>query len=159
MTSLRNQLEDAYLLAAKKQQKVRVSTLRLIRAAIKDYDIASRGGGTGNTADETADDAAVLTILDKMMKQRHESIEVFLRASRADMVEREKAEIDVIQEFLPRQLSEAEIKAACEEALASCEATSLKDMGRVMKSLKAGYLGRMDFQKAGAFIKDLLARS
>ena len=130
----------------------RLSTLRLINAAIKDKDIAARTDGQ----DAGVPDEDILAILAKMIKQRLDSITAYEEAGRLELAEKERAEVTVIEEFLPRQLNEVEISAAISAAIAEIEASSIRDMGRVMGALKAKYAGRMDFSKAGAVIKGLL---
>ncbi|MEJ6501510.1 MAG: GatB/YqeY domain-containing protein [Rhodobacterales bacterium] len=130
----------------------RLSTLRLINAAIKDKDIAARTDGQ----DAGVPDEDILAILAKMIKQRLDSITAYEEAGRLELAEKERAEVTVIEEFLPRQLNEVEISAAITAAIAENEASSIRDMGRVMGALKAKYAGRMDFSKAGAVIKGLL---
>lgn len=130
----------------------RLSTLRLINAAIKDKDIAARTDGQ----DAAVPDEDILAILAKMIKQRLDSITAYEEAGRLELAEKERAEVTVIEEFLPRQLNEVEISAAITAAIAEIEASSIRDMGRVMGALKAKYAGRMDFSKAGAVIKGLL---
>jgi len=130
----------------------RLSTLRLINAAIKDKDIAARTDGQ----DAGVPDEDILAILAKMIKQRLDSITAYEEAGRLELAEKERAEVTVIEEFLPRQLSDAEISAAIKAAIAEIEASSIRDMGRVMGTLKAKYAGQMDFSKAGAVIKGLL---
>jgi uncharacterized protein YqeY len=151
---LREQIDDALKTAMKaRDDKTRVSTLRLINAAIKDRDIAARGEDRccGVTDDE------ILQLLTKMVKQREDSVAAFESGGRPDLAEQEKREIGVIREFLPRQLDEAETEAAVTAALAAENASSLKDMGRVMAALKAQFAGSMDFAKAGALVKKRLS--
>jgi hypothetical protein len=150
---LREQIDEALKTAMKaRDEKTRVSTLRLINAAIKDRDIAARGEDRccGVTDDE------ILQLLTKMVKQREDSAVAYEAGARPDLAEQEKREIEIIREFLPRQLNDAEIEAAVAAALAAENAVSLKDMGRVMAALKAGYAGSMDFAKAGALVKKRL---
>lgn len=132
-----------------RDEKLRVSTLRLITAAIKDRDIAARGEDRccGVTDDE------ILAILAKMVKQREESAAVYEQGARLDLAEQERAEIGVIREFLPRQLSEDEISSAVSRVITELGATGLKDMGKCMGALKERYSGAMDFGKAGAVMK------
>ncbi|MEC9139697.1 MAG: GatB/YqeY domain-containing protein, partial [Pseudomonadota bacterium] len=134
------------------QDKVRISTLRLINAAIKDRVIADRtdNGGAGVSED------VVLEILAKMIKQRQESLSAYEKAGRLDLADQERSEIVIIQEFMPRQLEDDEIIAAVDAALAQVGAETLKDMGKVMGLLKQKYTGQMDFGKAGARVKEKL---
>ncbi len=130
----------------------RLSTLRLISAAIKDKDIAARGEGhEGGVSDDD-----ILAIMAKMIKQRQESATTYEQAARLELAEKERAEIVVIEEFLPRQLNEDEIEAAVKSVVASVGASSIRDMGRVMAALKGKYAGQMDFGKAGAVVKGAL---
>ena len=151
--SLREQLQTALKEAMKAKAAERLSTLRLINAAIKDREIALRGEGEG----AEVDDAAILAILGKMVKQRQESARIYEEGGRLDFAERELNEIRVIEEFLPRQLSQDEVGQAITEASAEAGATSIRDMGKVMAALKAKYTGQMDFGAAGPRIKELLA--
>jgi uncharacterized protein YqeY len=151
--SLREQLQTALKEAMKAKAAERLSTLRLINAAIKDREIALRGEGEG----AEVDDAAILAILGKMVKQRQESARIYEEGGRLDFAERELNEIRVIEEFLPRQLSQDEVRQAISEAIAEAGATSIRDMGKVMAALKARYTGQMDFGAAGPRIKELLA--
>ena len=151
---LRERVTSALKQAMKDRAVDRLSTLRLINAAIKDRDIAARGEGN----DEGVGDPEVLAILGKMVKQRQESARAYEEGSRLDLAERELAEITVIEDFLPRQLTEDEVKTAVNAAIAGTEASSIRDMGKVMGSLKAQYTGQMDFGVVGPMIKDLLSR-
>jgi uncharacterized protein YqeY len=139
--------------AMKDKNTTRVSTLRLINAAIKDRDIAARGEGR----DEGVSDADVLAILGKMVKQRQESARQYEEASRFDLAEREQVEIAVIEDFLPRQLSEDEVANAVDAAIAEVGGSSIRDMGKVMGVLKGQYTGQMDFGAVGPMVKDRLS--
>ena len=149
---MHERFNEALKVALKSQDKVRISTLRLINAAIKDRDIADRtdNGGAGVSED------VVLEILAKMIKQRQESLSAYEEAGRLDLADQERSEIVIIQEFMPRQLEDDEIIAAGDAALAEVGAETLKDMGRVMGLLKQKYTGQMDFGKAGARVKEKL---
>ena len=149
---MHERFNEALKVALKSQDKVRISTLRLINAAIKDRDIADRtdNGGAGVSED------VVLEILAKMIKQRQESLSAYEEAGRLDLADQERSEIVIIQEFMPRQLEDDEIIAAVDAALAEVEAETLKDMGKVMGLLKQKYTGQMDFGKAGARAKEKL---
>ena len=138
--------------AMKNKEAARLSTLRLINAAIKDKEIAMRGEGEG--AEIT--DAEVLAILGKMVKQRNESARAYEEGGRLELAEKERAEITVIEEYLPKQLSEEEAAAAIKAAIAESGATSIRDMGKVIGALKARYTGQMDFGKVGPMVKDML---
>ncbi|SDI56785.1 hypothetical protein SAMN05421850_103370 [Lutimaribacter saemankumensis] len=150
---MRDRIAAALKQAMKDKQAERLSTLRLINAAIKDRDIASRGtgeeGGVG--------DAEVLAILGKMAKQRQESARAYEEGGRLDLAERERAEIGVIEEFLPRQLSDKEVAKAIDGAIAEIGADSIRDMGKVMGVLKSKYTGQMDFGSVGPMVKDRLS--
>jgi uncharacterized protein len=145
---MRETINAALREATKAQDKRRISTLRLISAAIKDRDIAARGAGT-----EKATDAELLDLLAKMIKQREESQKIYADAGRAELAQQEGEEIVIIREYLPKQLSDAEMQKAVAEAIAASGASSIKDMGKVMGALKAKYAGQMDFGKAGAVVK------
>ena len=150
---LRDRVNTALKQAMKDKAADRLSTLRLINAAIKDRDIAARGDGDS----VGVGDAEVLAILGKMAKQRMESVRAYEEGGRVDLAERERAEIAVIEEFLPRQLSAAEIDAAVTAAIAATGAASIRDMGKVMGELKAKYTGQMDFGAVGPMIKTRLS--
>ena len=146
---LRSRVGAALKDAMRAKDTVRLSTLRLVTAAIKDRDIALRGEGR----DEGAGDADVLAILARMVKQRQESARAYEEGGRLDMAEEERAEIAVIEEFLPRQLRDAEVDAAIDEAVAETDAHGVRDMGRVMAALKGRYQGQMDFGRVGPMVK------
>jgi uncharacterized protein YqeY len=138
--------------AMKAGDKVRVGALRLIMAALKEREIEARGGGKiVSRADE-------LTLLTKMVKSRQESSAIYAGAGRGELAAQEEAEIAVINEFLPKQMDEAEVVAAAKVAIASTGAASIRDMGKVVNALKAAHAGEMDFAKASAIVKGLLAR-
>ncbi|GLT12712.1 aspartyl-tRNA amidotransferase subunit B [Sulfitobacter porphyrae] len=151
--TLRTRISESLKQAMRDKAADRLSTLRLINAAIKDKDIAVRA--TGND-DGVADDE-VLAILGKMAKQRQESARAYEEGGRLDLAERENAEIEVIEEFLPRQLTEAEVAAAVEAAIADQNASSIRDMGKVIGVLKGKYTGQMDFGKVGPMVKEKLS--
>jgi uncharacterized protein YqeY len=150
--NMRTRLAEALKTAMKNKDAARLSTLRLINAAIKDKDIALRGEG----AEEGVSCDDVLQILGRMVKQRQESARAYEEGGRLELAEKERAEIEVIEEFLPRQLDEAEVEAAIAEAIAEVGADSIRDMGKVMGALKAKYTGRMDFGAVGPKVKDRL---
>lgn len=135
--------------AMREKDATRLSTLRLINAAIKDQDIAARGEGRADGVDEQA----VLAILGKMVKQRQESARAYEEGGRLELAEQERAEIAVIEQFLPRRLSEAEVDAAVDRVIAETGAEGLRDMGRVMAALKSKYTGQMDFGAVGQMVK------
>jgi len=149
---LRARVNAALKDAMKAKEADKLSTLRLINAAIKDRDIEARGDGK----DEGVGDDAVLGILGKMVKQRQESAKVYEEGGRLELAEKEREEIVIIEEFLPRQLSEDEASAAVDAAIAEVGAESIRDMGKVMGVLKAKYTGQMDFGKAGPMVKGKL---
>jgi uncharacterized protein len=148
---MRETINAALKEAMKAQDKRRVSTLRLISAAIKDRDIAARGLGKAE-----ASDAELLELLAKMIKQREESEAIYRQAGRAELATQEADEIAIIRGYLPKQLSDTEMDHAIGEAIAHAGATSIKDMGKVMAALKAGYAGQIDFGKAGQLVKTKL---
>ncbi|WP_128910648.1 GatB/YqeY domain-containing protein [Tropicibacter alexandrii] len=150
---LRTRINNAVKQAMKDKEAERLSTLRLINAAIKDRDIAARA--TGN--DNGVDDAEVLAILGKMVKQRKESAKTYEEAGRLDLAAREEAEVEIIEEFLPKPLNDKEIDAAIDAAVSEVGAESIRDMGRVMGALKARYTGQMDFGAVGAQVKTRLS--
>jgi uncharacterized protein YqeY len=149
---LRERVSSALKLAMKAKDAERLSTLRLINAAIKDRDIAIRGDGR----DEGVTDAEVLQILGKMVKQRHESARAYEEGGRLELAEKERAEVAVIEDFLPRQLSDDEIAEAISAIVEATGAKSIRDMGKVMGELKARYTGQMDFATVGPLVKDRL---
>ncbi len=149
---LRQRIADALKDAMRAKDTERLSTLRLINAAIKDRDIALRGDGN----DDGATNDEVLAILGKMVKQRHESAKAYEEGARLELAEKELAEIRIIEDFLPKQLSEDETAEAVKAAIAKVGAESIRDMGKVMGELKANYMGRMDFGKVGPMVKDML---
>jgi len=149
---MRTRLSEALKTAMKNKDAERLSTLRLINAAIKDKDIALRGEG----AEEGLSCDDVLQILGRMVKQRQESARAYEEGGRLELAEKERSEIGVIEEFLPKQLDEDEVEAAIAEAIAEVGADSIRDMGKVMGALKAKYTGRMDFGAVGPKVKDRL---
>ncbi len=152
MSELRERVNSALKQAMKDKDAVRLSTLRLIMATIKDRDIAARGEGN----EDGVGDSEVLAILGKMTKQRIESARAYEEANRLDLAEGERAEIVVIEEFLPRQLSDNEVEAAVAAAIESTGAESIRDMGKVMGALKSKYTGQMDFGAVGPVVKTRL---
>jgi uncharacterized protein YqeY len=148
---LRDEINEAVKTAMKSQDKLRLSTLRLINAAIKNADIEARGAGK-----EALADGDLLGLLQKLIKQRQESIELYDKGGRQELADQERAEIEVIKGFLPQQLSEAETKEAIAGAIRETGAAGMKDMGKVIGALKARYAGRMDFAKASALVKGML---
>ena len=150
---LRASIMAATKQAMKDKAANRLSTLRLISAAIKDRDIAARAEGN----DEGVGDDELLSILGKMTRQRSESAKTYEEAGRIDLAERELEEITVIEEFLPRQLDDDEVDAAIDAAIATVGAASIRDMGKVMGELKGKYTGQMDFGSVGAKLKGKLS--
>jgi uncharacterized protein len=150
---LRDRLSAALKDAMKSREADRTSTLRLINAAIKDRDIALRG--TGGSEDGVGE-GEIMAILGKMVKQRQESARLYEEGGRLELAEKELAEVRVIEEFLPRQLSGDEVAAAIAAAIAETGATGIRDMGRVMAALKARHTGQMDFGAIGPMVKDRL---
>ena len=139
--------------AMKAGEKGRLGAIRLIQAALKDKDIEARGDGKEPLSDEE-----ILAMLQKMVKQRQESITMYEQGGRTELAQQEKDEVTVISSYLPQQMDEAETKAAIEAAIAETGAASMKDMGRVVAALRAKYAGRMDFAKASGLVKDLLPK-
>lgn len=152
--TLRDRVNTAMKQAMKDREADRLATLRLINAAIKDQDIAARV----KDGDSEVGDDEVLAILGKMTKQRQESVRAYEEGGRIDLAERERAEMAVIAEFLPRQLNDEEVSAAIEEAIAQTGACSIRDMGKIMGELKGKYTGQMDFGAVGPRIKDRLCK-
>ena len=151
--TMRERLQAALKDAMRAKEAARLSTLRLINAAIKDRDIAVRGDGQ----DAGVSDADILGILGKMVKQRQESARAYEEGGRLELAEKELEEVRVIEEFLPRQLSAAEVDAAITDAVAEAGATGIRDMGKVMAVLKGKYTGQMDFGAAGPRVKERLS--
>ncbi len=149
---LREKLQSSLKDAMKAREAERLSTLRLINAAIKDREIANRG----EAGDIEVTESDILSILGRMVKQRQESARAYEEGGRLELAEKEMNEIKVIEEFLPRQLDDAEVTAAIAAAIAESGATSIRDMGRVMAVLKGKYTGQMDFGAVGPMVKTLL---
>jgi uncharacterized protein len=148
---LRDAINDRLKTAMKAKDARRVSTLRLVNAAIKNADIEARTAGKAALSDDD-----LLGLLQKMIKQRQESVELYDRGGRKDLADQEREEIAIITGFLPRQMDEAEARAAIEAVVTETGAAGMKDMGRVMAALKERYAGRMDFGKASGMVKGLL---
>ena len=149
---LRDKLNDAMKEAMRARDQAVLGTIRLILAKLKDVDIAAR---TEASREGVADDK-ILSMMQGMIKQRNESIALYEKGNRADLADKEKAEIVVIERFLPQQMDEVAVEAAVREAVAAAGATTVKDMGGVMAALKAKYAGQMDFAKASAAVKKTL---
>ena len=143
-------MEDVKL-AMKAGEKTKLSTIRMIQAALKDKDIEARGLGKGQLTDDD-----ILALMQRMVKQRHESIAIYTQAGRGELAAGELAEVDVINHYLPRQMDEAAIKAAIVETIAETGAVSMKDMGKVVADLKSRFAGQMDFAKASQLVKAAL---
>ena len=150
--ALKETIETEYKSALKSKDKTKISTYRLILSSIKDLDIINRSGP--NKKD--TDDEDIKKLLKKMVKQRAESIDIYERNKRADLLEVEQNEYDILCSFLPKQLGEEETKKICTEIIIKVGANSVKDMGKVMGELKKNHADEIDFAKAGPLIKDLL---
>jgi uncharacterized protein len=150
---LRDDINNALKGAMKAKDERRVSTLRLVNATLKNADIEARGQGKGPPGDE-----AVLGLLQKMIKQRQESVELYEKGGRVELAQQEREEIAIITAYLPKQMSEEEVEAAIVQAVRDVGASGMKDMGKVVGALKAKYAGRMDFAKASALVKGHLLR-
>ena len=154
---MRERLSGALKEAMKAGDKRRVSTVRLILAAIKDRDLAYRPDEEAKAAGrDKISDTEIVLLLQTMIKQRRDAIEIYRRGGRQDLVDQEAGEITVIEEFLPKQMSEEEVNTAVAAMVKEIGAAGLKDMGRTMAALKAKYAGQMDFAKASALVKELL---
>lgn len=150
---MRQKIMDDVKEAMKSGDKVRLGALRMVQATLKDQDIAARGDGK-----EPLNDEAIFSLLQKMIKQRLEAAKIYLDAKRQDLEELERKEAEILQALLPQQMSEEEVKSAIEKAIQEIEATTIKDMGKVISSLKDKFSGRMDFAKASAWVKEMLSR-
>ena len=150
--SLKDTIEIEYKNALKSKDKIKISTYRLILSSIKDLDILNRSGP--NKKD--TDDEDIKKLLKKMMKQRTESIDIYKKNNRSDLLEIEQNEFNILSSFLPKQLNEEETKKVCEETISKLGANSIKDMGKVMGELKKKHADEIDFSKAGTLLKQLL---
>lgn len=150
---LRERIKESTKDAMREKDQCKVGTLRLIMAAVKDRDIAARVEDNS----EQDDDVVITMILHKMIKQRRESIKMYEDAGRLELAERERAEVEIISMFLPTQMTEDEVTAACKATIKALNADGLKDIGRVMSALKEKYAGSMDFSKASGLVKSILA--
>ena len=148
---MREKFSSELKAAMKAGEKRRVDTIRMIMAALKDKDIEARGQGKAVSGED------ILTLLQKMVKSRKESLEIYEKAGRTDLATQESEEIAVIHSFLPQQLTDAEVEQAISSAIAETGAASIKDIGRVVAVLKGKYAGRMDFGKASALVKEKLS--
>lgn len=149
---LRNTFQERLKQAMQAKDEATVSTLRLIIAAMKDRDIAARASGNW----DGIPDGEILSMMQSMIKQRQESIKMYEIGKRPELAAREAAEIRIIEGFLPKQLSEAEVKALIDQVIKSTGATGIKDMGKVMAEMKAKYAGQLDFSKASGLVKERL---
>jgi len=147
---MREKITADLKVAMKSGDRQKVDALRLINAALKDKDIEARGAG------KTVSEDDILALLQKMIKSRQESLDIYEKNNRPDLADKERGEIAVISSYLPQQLGEAEVAEAIKAAIAELGATSIKDMGKVVAALKAKYAGRMDFGKASAVVKAAL---
>ena len=150
--SLKETIETEYKNALKSKDKTKISTYRLILSSIKDLEISNRSGPNK----KETDDEDIKKLFKKMVKQRTESIDIYKKNNRSDLLEVEQNEYNIISSFLPKQLSEEDTKKICEETISSLGVTSIKDMGKVMGELKKKYTDEIDFSKAGALLKQLL---
>ena len=150
--SLKDKIETNYKNSLKSKDKLQISTYRLILSAIKDQDIVNRSGPNK----KETDDDDIKKLLKKMIKQRAESIEIYKRGNRQDLLEVEQKEHEIISSFLPKQLSEEETKSICNEMIKKLNAGTLKDMGKIMAVLKEEYSDNLDFSKAGSYLKEIL---
>ena len=149
---LRETIETEYKKALKSKDKSKISTYRLILSSIKDLDISNRSGPDK----KETDDEDIKKLFKKMVKQRAESIEIYKKNNRSDLLDVEQNEYDILSSFLPKLLSDEDTKKICEEIISKLSATSIKDMGKVMGELKKQYADKVDFAKAGSLLKELL---
>ncbi len=150
--SLKVTIETEYKNALKSKDKIKISTYRLILSSIKDLDISNRSGPNK----KETDDEDVKKLLKKMMKQRTESIDIYKKNNRSDLLEIEQNEFNILSSFLPKQLNDEDTKKICEETISKLGASSIKDMGKVMGELKKKHADEIDFSKAGALLKQIL---
>jgi len=150
--SLKDKINTDYKNALKSKAKIQISTYRLVLSGIKDLDISNRSGP--NKKD--TDDEDIKKLLNKMIKQRAESIDIYKKNNRKDLLEIEEKELEILSGYLPKKLSEEETRKICEEIVSKLGASSLKDMGKVMEELKKQYSDNLDFAKAGTLLKELL---
>ena len=150
--SLKETIETEYKNALKSKDKIKISTYRLILSSIKDLDISNRSGPNK----KETDDEDIKKLLKKMIKQRTESIEIYKKNNRSDLLEIEQNEFNILSSFLPKQLNDEDTKKICEETISKLGASSIKDMGKVMGELKKKHADEIDFSKAGALLKQML---
>ena len=150
--SIKEKINDEYKTALKSKDKNKISTYRLILSGIKDLDISNRSGPNK----KETDDEDIKKLLKKMIKQRNESVEIYKKNKREDLLKIEQGEIDLLSTYLPKQLSEEETKKICSEIITKVGAQTIKDMGKVMGELKKNYSDSIDFSKAGSMLRELL---
>ena len=150
--SLKVTIETEYKNALKSKDKIKISTYRLILSSIKDLDISNRSGPNK----KETDDEDIKKLLKKMMKQRTESIDIYKKNNRSDLLQIEQNEFNILSSFLPKQLNDEDTKKICEETISKLGASSIKDMGKVMGELKKKHADEIDFSKAGALLKQIL---
>ena len=150
--SLKETIETEYKNALKSKDKIKISTYRLILSSIKDLDISNRSGPNK----KETDDEDIKKLIKKMMKQRTESIDIYKKNNRSDLLEIEQNEFNILSSFLPKQLNDEDTKKICEEIISKLNASSIKDMGKVMGELKKKHADEIDFSKAGALLKQIL---
>ena len=150
--SIKEKINDEYKTALKSKDKNKISTYRLILSGIKDLDISNRSGPNK----KETDDEDIKKLLKKMIKQRNESVEIYKKNKREDLLKIEQGEIDLLSTYLPKQLSEEETKKICSEIIAKVGAQDIKDMGKVMGELKKSYSDSLDFSKAGSILREIL---
>ncbi len=150
--SIKEKINDEYKTALKSKDKNKISTYRLILSGIKDLDISNRSGPNK----KETDDEDIKKLLKKMIKQRNESVEIYKKNKREDLLKIEQGEIDLLSTYLPKQLSEEETKKICSEIITKVGAQNIKDMGKVMGELKKNYADSIDFSKAGSMLRELL---
>ena len=152
--SLKDKIDTDYKNALKAKDKIQISTYRLILSGIKDLDISNRSGPNK----KSTDDGDIKKLLKKMIKQRSESIDIYKKNNRKDLLEVEQKESEILSDYLPKQLSEEETKKICTQIVSALGASSIKDMGKVMGELKKKYADILDFAKAGSLLKELLSK-
>ena len=152
--SLKDKIDTDYKNALKAKDKIQISTYRLILSGIKDLDISNRSGPNK----KSTDDGDIKKLLKKMIKQRSESIDIYKKNNRKDLLEVEQKESEILSDYLPKQLSEEETKKICTQTVSQLGANSIKDMGKVMGELKKKYADILDFAKAGSLLKELLSK-
>ena len=150
--SLKDKIDTDYKNALKSKDKIQISTYRLILSGIKDLDISNRSGPNK----KITDDEDIKKLLKKMIKQRSESIEIYKKNDRQDLLEVEQSEVQILLDYLPKQLSDDETKKICSETISKVGASTIKDMGKVMGELKKQYVDNLDFAKAGSLLRELL---